>query len=167
MTDVIQYLGFNCKKKYIWIANFAFQKIVFVWRCSAYIFHCSMYTITYSEYTYAVLVNQTNMSYSNGVPFAKHASSYGGAGRVDSFSLIFHTPWCRPYTWRYPINLYPEEDNTNGRCFILKHIYFRHHYFPYSINRKLQFLTNHKWKLSIFCLEKWEYHMHPLSGQQI
>ena len=73
-----------------------------------------------------------------------------GAGRVDSFSLIFHTPWCRPYTRRYPINFYPEEDNTNGRCFILKHIYFRHHYFPYSINRKLQFLTNHKWKLSIF-----------------
>jgi len=35
---------------------------------------------------YAELVNQTNMSYSNGVPFAKHASSYmeGRAGSIPS-----------------------------------------------------------------------------------
>ena len=45
---------------------------------------------------YAVIVHQTNISYSNAVPSAKHVQSNGKAGRVSYISLLFHTPWFCP-----------------------------------------------------------------------
>ena len=49
----------------------------------------------YSEsvIVYAVIVYQTNISYSNGVPSAKHLQPYGSVGRVSCVSRLFHTPW--------------------------------------------------------------------------
>ncbi len=58
------------------------------WRYSAYFFHCLMYTITHSENMYAVFAYQKNISCSN---MYNHMVL---VGRVDSISLIFHTPWC-------------------------------------------------------------------------
>ena len=55
---------------------------------------------------YTVIVHQTNISYSNEVPPAKHVWSYSRAGRVSCISLLFYTPWfqvgnieCPKYTY--------------------------------------------------------------------
>ena len=42
---------------------------------------------------YMVFVQKINISYSNGIPSAKHVKSCGRASRVNFFSIILHSPW--------------------------------------------------------------------------
>ena len=87
LTDLLYY-------KIIWLNyEYFYIKNMYLFSALQPFFFLLMYTIIYSEYMYRVRgICTSDKYYSNEVPSSKHVISYNRAGRVDSFSLIFHTP---------------------------------------------------------------------------